>query len=282
MKKALYHFAMLFLLSFVFSCEKKDLEINRAGREGFGLYWHHEVFGNSRHLLLDFTNNEGLRNDYDLHFEYTVKGREINVWLADATDRGACPKYAGWGDSELCYSNGSVRIPDKELPAGTYTLSVFTNKMRSVSELVVATDKISLHIPPNSPLNSTIKEVYPIPRDILFGDILYDGTQNGKFAQNLIKELTLLGLRPAEIPPHDYRGLNIENKPHLSEETWDDDKHSIRVIFAMTKDFRQVMEVVQKHYELSDRKLKIGLFSSNGDQAYLNLGDSDRIIYAEN
>ena len=282
MKKTLYNSALMLLLVLVFSCSKKNTEVN--GEEGFSLYWHHEIFGDNRHLLLAFTQKEALRRDYDLHFEYKIDNKEITVRLVGATDRGECPKFPmpfGTADTDLCNSDGIIRIPDAELPAGNYTLKLVTDKMMAVSQLTVTTEKISLDIPSNSLLSSQTQEVFPIPANILFGSIHYTGAHNEKFAKNLINDLSILGLKPAEVTDHPYRYLDVKTKLHLSQESWQNGEHSITLLYAMTKNFRQIIEIVQKHYLLSDRQLKLGLYSSNGDQALLWGGDGDVIVYAK-
>jgi hypothetical protein len=283
MKRMLYNSAWLLLVALTFSCDKEDTKISGAGKEGFWLYWHHDIFGEGRNLLLDFTDSQALEHDYDLHFKYRINNREIIVELAGATDRGECPKFPmpnQGTNPELCNANGYIRIPDAALPPGTYTLRLLTDKMVAEADMIVSSEKISMNIPPGSLLSSEIKEVFPIPRNILFGSIHYSGSQNEKFARDLIDELKLLGLKPAEVPDLSYRYLDVKRKAHLSEESWQNDEHSIALLYDMSKDFRQIIDIVQKHYQRSDRRLKFGIYSSNGDQAILNGGVGDNIVYA--
>jgi hypothetical protein len=278
--KRILSYVFIFLI-FLSSCKNQpDILFRTIGNENFSLYWHHDAsFEKGRYLLFELTSVKGLKNLYNLKFEYFIEGQNISVRLIGAEDTGACPRFPG-ENSDICYSRGKILIPERLLPPGKYNFAVITANTRTVSELVVTEEKLTLNIPSNSGLSCGSKDVFPLPKNMLYGAVVYEGPENGKLATAFINEMDSLGLKPATLPNHPYRALDVATNYHLHKTDWEPDNHSISLLYIKNKDFKTIFELAQKYAELSDNQLTMGLFTSNGDEAHLGGYDGNRVYYA--
>lgn len=255
---------------FLDGCRKDpDPVVERMNSEGFGLYWHHEVFSEQgRGLLFGFSALKGTQTDYDLKFSYDIKGNIIRVRLVDVIEKGPClidPGFTPNGTSD-CQPDGTIFIPDKSLSNGDYVFELVTKDFKVTSRLNVTSEKVSLDIPTNEHFSSTIPAVFPIPEGILLGSLIYSGSENEKFARSFINELSSLGIKPATLPDLSYRHLDVKQNGNLMQRYWEPDNHSISLLYHYD-DARPVFELARKYLGLSEQKLQIYLYTSQGDQA---------------
>ena len=284
MKKFLTCITHACFFIFVFGC-KNDIDTNAklVSAKGYSLYWHHDLSSTEgRGLLFAFDAKEALTKDYDLEFDYTIKSSVILVRLVKVIDKGECPQFPGWGDPDLCNPNGKIYIPDKLLPPGKYSFEFIAENIKIVSQLDVTDEKVSINIPSNSKLSTNINEVYPIPKGLVFGSLVYSGSENRKHATSLIDDLVALGLTPATVPNHPYQYLDAQRNYHLNETSWEPDNHLISILFNTNGlDFKSIFDTAKSHFELSDNKLTGGIMSSNGDNVNMNPYDGIHVIYAK-
>lgn len=284
MKNLLTYTSLTCFFIFLFGCKKEvDPDARLVSAKGYALYWQHDLSSTEgRGLLFAFAAKEALNKDYDLEFDYAIKNSVISVRLAKVIDKGDCPQFPGWGDPDLCNPNGKIYIPDKLLPPGKYTFEFIADGMKVVSQLDVSAEKVSITIPPNSQFSTNITEVYPIPKELVFGSILYSGSENRKHAISLIDDFAALGLTTATIPNYPYQYLDVERSSHLSETTWEPDNHSISLLFNMNGiDFRSIFHTATTRFELSEKKLSVSLMSSNGDSGNMGPHSETHVVYAK-
>jgi hypothetical protein len=113
-------------------------------------------------------------------------------------------------------------------------------------------------------LNGNITTVYPAPKNLIFGSIGYLGAENAQLADTLIANLEKLGLTAATIPDHPYRDLGGSTIKHLKTEFWEPNNYSVLLLFQLnSSDVRTVFEMVRKYYDLTGKKMRIGLYCSN-------------------
>ena len=283
MKKLLTYLSLPCFFIFIFSCKKEvDPNAQLRSEKGFSLYWHHDTFSQKgRGLLFDFTNNQRLTHDYDLQFGYTIKNKVITVKLLKATDNGECAKFPGWGNENLCESNGNIYIPDSQLPAGAYDFEFIAHSVKVSAKLDVSAEKVSLTVPSNPYFTNNIPAVYPIPIGLVFGSIVYSGSEKETIVTAMIDELSALGLKPATVPDYPYRYLDVKQNTHLQKGFWEPDNHSVSLLYTRNNvNFKSVFEVMKKNFELSGNALNIGLYSSNGDEAHAS-AEGTTVFYAE-
>ncbi len=83
---------------------------------------------------------------------------------------------SGGDDPNKCNASGEFYLTDKELSNGIYSLTIIMPNFKVTSELTITDEKFTLDIPANKYLSSSIKYVYPIPKNILFGSVVYRGS----------------------------------------------------------------------------------------------------------
>lgn len=276
MKK--YLFALLFGLLYL-GCHQEDDLIDPGARvDGLTLYWDHEIFGKEgRRLRFEFYETKAYKNTFDLIFDYTIKGKEIVIVLKNKIDKGECPKYPGWSD--LCTPKGRIYIPENLLTEDRYTLIIKTFDFESISNLIADEDKYSMEIPANEKFTCSIKNVYPIPADLLMGSLVFSGKENTVDALLYIEKLEKMGLKTVTLPDFPYRHLDVGENGKPIETHWEPDNHSLPFLYKMDISFRIIFELSKEHFRKSN--LNISLFSSNGDEAHLSKLDGEMVIYAK-
>jgi hypothetical protein len=278
MKTIKFLFLTIFTGMIFGSCENSYEFSSDINTNAMSLYWHHEVFGEEgRYLLFEFYGTEALENSYKFIFDYTVDNQNIIVTLVDIIDEGKPQKFPGW--DTLCLPRGNFHIPEKILQKNTYNFILNTPNFSVSSLLTISQGKITLDIPENSHFTSSIKEVYPIPANLLFGSVVYDGSQNTQAAMDFIENLSQLNLQKATLPDYPYRYLDVDTNGNAIDSHWEPDNHSLGLLYESNEEFSNVVEIAKYHFNKSD--INIYLFSGKGDQAHLNKIDGINIVFGK-
>jgi len=266
----------------LFSCENGDI-ISTSPIDGLTLYWDHEVFGHEgRRLRFEVSSTNELVNDYELVFNTIIEGRSIAATLEKSVDEGKCPFFpmpvVGDHDPSKCYASGEFYLSDKELAKGIYSLKISTPSFEVVSELTVDDEVVTLEIPVNDYLKSSIKNVYPIPENLLFGGVVYQGSDNTNDAEEFLNGLVSLGLIETTVPDYPYRYLSVDQNGHPIDKHWDPDNHDIEFLYRMNNiDFKAIFESSKEYF--SQTNLNIVLFTSSGDEAHLSKKEGITVVY---
>lgn len=272
---------LILLLIAIFSCDHDDLSIPPI--QGLSLYWHHDVFGDEgRGLQFEATTTNTFDNNYDLVFNTTVVNKTIIVRLTNSIDKGKCPYFPGLvaGDPTKCNASGEFYISDKQLDPGVYTLKVITPSFEVTSTLTVTTEKVTWIIPTNPFVACSIEHVYPIPPNLLYGTIVYQGSTNTNDAKNFLAYLTSLGLSQTTVPNYPYRYLTVDENGQPPVSDWEPDYHSIGLLFKMNNiDFKTIVEKSKEYF--NQRNLNIYLYTSYGDQAFLSKTEGITVVYSK-
>jgi len=97
--KSTLSFLLIVFISATISCKDRDPGIRFVKQTGLDLYWHH-TFGldKGRYILLGFSSARPQPEEFELKFDYTIKGREILIKLRETISKGKCQEYPGsWG-----------------------------------------------------------------------------------------------------------------------------------------------------------------------------------------
>jgi hypothetical protein len=273
---------LLFIFLILFGC-KKDSNKNGSppNIDGLSLYWDHVVFGTGgRRIRFEFYGTKQFENSYDLVFKYTINQSNISIILADEIDKGKCPKVEpGWGNDSLCTPSGGFDIPESLLPKGTYTLTLKTSSFQNTSDLIVGTDSIILNIPSNNNFSSTIHAIYPMPPNLLFGNVVYSGAENTTDATTFLNDLLTLGLVKTRVPNYPYLDLQVDKDGNAIDSSWPADNYSLGILYNMNNNFKDIFNLTKDYFSKSN--INIYLFSSNGDQARFDKIDGIVVVYAK-
>ena len=273
----------ILLILAIFSCENDD-RISIPIINGLSLYWDHEVFGDEgRRLRFEVSTTNEFDNDYELEFNTSIVDKSIKARLIKSIDKGKCQYFpmpvVGEDDPNKCNASGSFYLSDKELDNGIYSFKIITSSFEVTSELAVTDEKVTLEIPLNKYLKSSIDNVYPIPPNLLFGSLVYQGSNNTNDAEKFLNELTKLGLIDTTVPDYPYRHLSVDEYGHPPESHWEPDNHSIGFLYKMNStDFRTIFEESKKYFNQTN--LNIYLYTSNGDQGLMNKTEGITVVYA--
>jgi hypothetical protein len=265
------------------SCENDDTALIPV-IEGLSLYWDHEVFGEQgRRLRFEFTTSNEFDNDYELIFNYSIDRNSITARLVKSVVDGKCQFYPmpsiGNDDPHKCNASGGFYIPDDELTNGTYVFKIITPFFQATSELTVTDEEVTLNIPANDHLATTINHVYPIPRNILFGNVVFEGSENSQDAEDFFKDLISSGLTEIALPAHPYRYLIVDANGQPIEQHWEPDNHSIGFVYKMNGDFETVLELSKEHFY--ETNLDIYLYTSNGDEGLMDQDNGITVVYGK-
>jgi len=262
------------------SCQKDSKNYYLLSKiDGLSFYWDHEVFGEEgRRVRFEFYGTKPFENTYDLKFEYSINEKNILIQLTDVIDKG---KYInidpGFGGGDLCAPSGRTYIPDTLLPIGKYTLTVKTLNFVTTADLIVNDDSIHLIIPPDQPLSTKINTIYPIPRNILFGAVVYSGEENTKSATDFVSNLLALGLPKIKLPNFPYSHLSVDESGNALNSSWQPNNYSLGLLFGINRNIRDIVDVARDNFNKAN--INIYLFSSNGDQASLSKDAGIHFIY---
>lgn len=276
---------ILLLLGTFIGCHKDDsLRIDSSDAvEGLSLYWDHTTFSEQgRVIRFEFYETVKFKNEFKLIFDYKIEGKKITISLIDKINQGECPKFPSPSgvDYFLCTPRGGIRIPDNLLSKGKYSLILKTYHFEVKSDLIIDDTKIVLNIPPNeNKFSSYITTVYPVPRNVLFGSVVFSGKENTQQANIFFEELEAIGFSKTTLPNFPYRHLSVNDDGSPINEHWPPDRHSLKLLRNMNNDFKKAFELAKKHFNKS--KLNIYLYSSNGDQAFLDKIQGITVEYAK-
>lgn len=276
-------FVLALIMAGIFSCEDDD-SLSVPEINGLFLYWDHEVFGDTgRTLRFEATSKNNFDKDYDLEFTTTVVNNTITARLTRSIDNGKCPFFPTpllkVGDPRRCNASGLFYIPDKDIAEGVYSLKIVMPNFEVTSNLTVSSDKVTLSVPTNTYLEPSSESVYPIPPNLLFGEIVYQGSNNAIDAQNFLKYLTDLGLSETTLPKYPYRHLTVDENGKPLNSNWEPDNYSIGILFKLNStNFKTVFEKSKEYF--NQKNLNIYLYTSNGDQASFSKLEGIKVIYA--
>lgn len=275
---------LILTLVSIFSCDNND-SLSIPTIDGLSLYWDHEIFGDEgRRLRFEATTNNEFDNDYDLEFQTSINDKTITATLTKTIDKGKCQWFpmptAGDDDPSNCNASGVFYLADKELSNGTYSLTITTPTFRVTSKLTITDELATIDIPANEHLSSSIKYVYPIPKNILFGSVFYKGSNNTDDANEFLVYLSNLGLIETTVPNYPYRHLAVDETGRLTNSNWQDDNYSIGVLYKMNNvDIKTIFEESKKYFDQTN--LNISLFTSNGDEAHFSKSEGITIVYSK-
>lgn len=275
---------LILIIVSIFSCDNND-SLSIPTIDGLSLYWDHEVFGDEgRRLRFEVTTTNEFENDYDLEFNTSVVDKSIIVRFTKSIDNGKCQVFPmpviGDNDPNKCSASGRFYLTDKELTDGIYSLTIITPTFKVTSELTVTDEQVKLDVPANEHLSSSIKYVYPIPKSILFGSVVYKGSNNTDDANKFLVYLTNLGLIETTVPNYPYRYLTVDETGHLANSNWQDDNYSIGVLYKMNNvDIKTIFEESKKYFDQTN--LNITLFTSNGDEAHFSKSEGITVVYSK-
>lgn len=275
---------LIFLIVAIFSCDNDD-SLSIPTINGLSLYWDHEVFGDEgRRLRFEATTTDEFDNDYELEFSPSVVDKSITVRLTKSVDKGKCQYFpmpvVGDDDPNKCHSSGDFYLLDKELDNGLYSLKIILPTFEVTSKLTLTDERVTLEIPTNNFLNSTIENVYPIPANLLFGTIVYQGSSNTNDAENFLNYLTDLGLNQTTVPNYPYRHLTVDENGQRPISHWEPDNHSIGFLYKMNKtDFKTIFEKSKEYF--NQKNLNIYLYTSYGDQGFMSKSEGITVVYAK-
>jgi hypothetical protein len=276
--------ALIFLIAAIFSCDN-DNSPSVPPINGLSLYWDHEVFGDEgRRLRFEVTTTNEFDNDYELEFSTAVVDKSVTVTFTKSIDNGKCQFFpmpvTGDDDPNKCNASGDFYLSDEELDNGVYSLKIIMPAFEITSELTVTDEIVTLTIPQNDFLNSSIKNVYPIPPDLLFGSVVYQGSTNTNAAETFLDYLKDLGITQTTVTNHPYRHLSVDENGHPPVSHWEPDNHVIGFLYKMNNiDFRTIFEASEQYFNQSN--LNIDLYTSNGDQALMSKSEGITVVYAK-
>lgn len=279
-RSALYlTFLLAGVLLGLFSCDREE---PMPKLEGFSIYWKQEIFGRQgRSYLFSFTATNWMENKYDFIFLPEVKKNEITFILARSVDKGKCPQYpmpspAPGPPLGHCQSWGAIEIPEAWLTEQQYRIKVVTPFFTQEAELTIEDGRTTLFISENAHLSSAIQEIYPLPPDLLRGSIVFSGEENKAAALAFKEDLVKLGLKETTLSADRYYGIGEDGGP--VDSFWEPDNHSLGLLYTLSVDMQQVVEMATEHFESSE--LNIYLYSTNGDEARFSQREGIRVSYA--
>lgn len=274
-KRALLLFTLF--IGLLFGC-KEDAPNAAISADGLSLYWDHEIFGEEgRRYRFEFQTQKSLSEQYELIFQKSITGNVITARLIGTSSQGQCLPFPG--PKPGCISKGGFSIPEKDLPPGTYTINLITPTFSESGRLTVTAEKAVLDLGTNNQFTSSVQQVFPIPRQILFGSIVYTGSGKKQAANELIAYLSTLGVTPVTLPDHPYRYLSSESS-HLATQDWPVDNHLISLVYSMNRSFRNIIGDLKRYIDQTSPPLSIYLYSSLGGE--VRLSETERIfIYGD-
>lgn len=287
--KILLQLTLIVLL--IVACDEKEFEndINYEidyndsliGISGLSLYWDHEVFGTEgRRVRFEFYDIVKHQFDYELDFRYSLNNKTLNIYLVDTINQGECAVFPSPdGLDTTCTSRGGFYIPDSLLINGNYKLNLNTKDFKINCDFMVNDSSYQLIIPENDNFVSSISQVYPIPRDIINGSIVFKGSENIESANKLKEDFLSLGLLETSLPNYPYRHLLVNDDGTPIDDTWPPDNYSFGLVYKSNGiSFKQIVEISEKSYSTTD--LNIYLYSGIGDQARFSQREGITIVYA--
>jgi hypothetical protein len=247
---------------------KPDYSDSLISISGLSLYWDHEVFGpKGRQIRFEFYDIVEHQFDYELDFRYILDNGILSIYLVDRLNHGKCVVYPSiFGLDTMCMSRGGFSISDTLFENGYYKFNLLTKDFKVFCDFNVSDTSYQLVIPDNDNFKSSIEHVYPIPKDIIFGSIIFSGIDNNEQANKLNEDFMALGLLETSLPNYPYRHLRVNDNGTPIDETWLSNNNSIGLLYKSNgTSFKQIVETANNSYV--NYHLNIYLFSGLGDQA---------------
>lgn len=266
----------LFIVLFAFSISiLKEVagKDTLASVEGLNLFLQHDVFWEGkRSLCLEFSETKQYKSNYSLVFRYQIINDTIIIRLIDKIDTTKKKRIKvsyGMHNSSLNIPRGRLAIPDNLLSEIYYYIIVKTADFEVESKLTVGNDKIVLDIPENKYFSCEKNIVYPIPKDLVFGSVIFYGDKENECVAKFFKEFEAVGLTNVKIPNYPYNHLLVNENGRRVNEYLPNGQNNIKFLYKMDTSFRKVARLAKKWYR---KKLNIDyyIYSSNGDQALMD------------
>ncbi|MCG6186220.1 hypothetical protein [Maribellus maritimus] len=273
----------LFIAILLLGCGKEiDFNRNLSDSEGLSLYWDHQIFGEQgRGFIFEFYEAQRLENQYELVFDIKVDNRRknIDIYLRDKIDEGKCPYFPTPDQTDnLCISSGDFFIPEDQLKEGEYTFLVKTADFTIQSTFSVSKDQVKLSIPENDYFSCSIENVYPTPKNLLYGNVIFNGEENTQYAEAFFAKLKSFGLNDTIVSNSPFN-LPVDDSGKPEDRHWDTDKHSLAFLYSLNSGFQSVVDISKQFFDNYD--LNIYLFTTNGDQASLSKAHGITVFYAK-
>lgn len=241
---------------------------------GLTLRWGQEIFGGQgRRYEFSFSSTNPLGKNYELVFLPEINGNEITFLLSKTIDKGECVQFSESGffpplPDPYCRSKGLIEIPEEWLTEKRYRIKVITPFFTQDAELILEENITSLRIPQNPYLSSPTSVTYPLPANLLMGEIDFQGSEHIEAANAFKGDLKKMGLEEAVLPyPVEGSSMHDEEGRPL-DRSWEPDTHSFGLLYFLSVDMQQVVQLATEYFESS--ALNIHLYSTNGDQANFN------------
>lgn len=267
----------------IFGCQKDEFDKNSLlSSEGLSLWWDHKIFGEEgRGFVFEFYEAQRFENSYELIFECDIDSarKNIDIYLIDKIDEGKCPIFPSpYQTDDLCTSKGNFFIPENTLDAGDYTFTIRTSDFTIQSNFTVTKDSVVLNIPENEYFSSSVNQVFPPPRNLLYGGVAFSGEEKREFADEYFKKLESIGLKDTVVSNVPFN-LIVDASGKPVEKYTEPDRYYLYFLYSMNVSFYEIFELSKEHFNKND--LNIYLFSSNGDQARLSKTDGITVVYAD-
>lgn len=259
------------LLTFIFicflflECNHSYSDDNLADVKGLSLYMCHDVFGeDGRRLTMAFRETQQFEKLYKLELNYKIIGEKIIISFIDKVE--VENRNKNFHDN-LYTPRGHMFIPDSLLTKGKYSLIIETAKFRKKSRLIVTKGLIELKVPKNKHFSCPINKVYPIPRDLLFGSVIFYGKKENKVIDRFFEEFEKLKFTKVVLPNYPYKHLTVDDSGRPIDEFSPNGQNVLRFLYKMDTDFKEAAKFMEKWYWKYHPSIYFGFYSSNGDQA---------------
>jgi len=248
---------------------------------GLSLYWKHFVFGDEgRRIIFEFYDIKEKNYDYELVFHYTIDKNTINVYLIDTLNHGKCAAFPSpYGLDTMCISKGGFYISDTILINDHYKFELITKDFVVHCDFNITDSSYQLIIPDNNNFTCSIENVFPIPKDIVYGSIVFNGNNNMDDANKLKEEYKKLGLQNTTLPDYPNRHFFLNEDGTPIDKTWPPDKYSLGLVYKSNGiSFKKIAELTKDVF--TDSELNIYLASGMGDEARFSQTQGIFIVYA--
>ena len=278
------NFLIILLALSILSFKKNTINDTLASVDGLTLYMQHDVFGEGgRRLSLEFSETKQFKTNYSLVFQYKVINDTIAIRLIDKIDTEKNKKVKvvyGMPGSSLKTPRGRLALPDNLLSEKDYYFIIETSNFKVESKLTINNDKIVLDIPENKYFSCKKNIVYPIPKDLVFGSVIFYGDKDNECVAKFFKEFEAVGMTNVQVPNYPYNHLSVNDNGNPEIQYSPNGQNNIKFLYKMDTSFRKAARLAKKWYR---KKLNIDyyIYSSNGDQALLDKFNGIVTTYAD-
>jgi len=161
-------------------------------------------------------------------------------------------------------SDGSIFIPEEELKNGKYQLIVYTSNYKAYSVLDVTEEKVSLEIQDEEYFTTSVNEVFPTPKNLLYGSVKYLGEEYADEAQRFLIKLEENGFERTVVanPPFN---LETDENGMPALKFVEPDRYYQGFLLKLDKPFATACQITTSFFK--ENNVDIYFFTSNGDQA---------------